>query len=99
MAISEVLVSDYSISQAKDNLPQLIRQAEAGHEVRMTRRGSPVAVLVSAQRYDELTAERAGFTERYRSFREELLQDAIDLEPDEVFAAVRDRSPGRGFAW
>ena len=74
-------MSDYSVSEAKDNLPQLIREAEAGQEVRVTRRGLPVAVLLSAQKYDELKAGRPSFTERYQAFRQELEQDSVDLIP------------------
>ena len=96
---SELPVSDYSVSEAKDSLPQLIREAEAGQEVRVTRRGLPVAVLLSAQKYDELKGGRPSFTERYQAFRRELERDAVDLDPDEVFAGVRDKSPGREFTW
>lgn len=92
-------MSDYSISEAKDNLPQLVRQAEAGLEVRMTRRGAPVAVLVSAQRYEELTTARIGFAERYRSFRQAMGEAANDLDSAEAFSGVRDPSPGREFSW
>lgn len=89
-------MSDYSISEAKNNLPQLIRQAEAGCEVRMTRRGAPVAFLVSARRYEELTAARTGFAERYRSFRQ-----TFESEPElhEALSGLRDPSPGREFSW
>ncbi len=37
-----------SIPQAKNHLTCLVRQAEQGEPVRITRRGKPVAVLVSA---------------------------------------------------
>ena len=36
---SELTVADYSGSEAKDSLPLLIREAEAGQEERVTRRG------------------------------------------------------------
>ena len=90
---------DYSVSEAKASFSQLIRKAEAGQEVRVTRRGLPVAVLLSAQKYDELKAGRPSFTERYQAFRQEFELDAVELDPDEIFAGVRDRSPGREFAW
>lgn len=92
-------MSDYSVSEAKASLSRLIREAEAGQEVRVTRRGLPVAVLLSTQKYDELKAGRPSFTERYQAFRQELELDAVELEPNEIFAGGRDKSPGREFAW
>jgi prevent-host-death family protein len=92
-------MSDYSITQAKNGLPQLVRDAEAGREVRLTRRGRPVAVLVSAETYDELKAVRPDFMDRYRKFRAEVDLAALSLDPDEIFAETRERSPGRDFAW
>lgn len=76
---------DYSVSKAKDSLPRLIREAEGGLEVRVTRRGVPVAVLLSVQKYDELKAGRPSFTERYQAFRQELELDGVELDPDEIF--------------
>jgi prevent-host-death family protein len=92
-------MSDYSVSEAKDSLPRLIRDAEAGQEVRLTRRGHPVAVLVGAQRYEELTLGRPSFAERYRAFRRDFDLESLDIDPDEIFGAVRDRDPGREFSW
>jgi prevent-host-death family protein len=39
----------YSIAEARSNLPSIVGQAEAGREIELTRRGKPVAVLVSLQ--------------------------------------------------
>lgn len=43
-----------SISEAKDQLPRLIREVEAGAQVSLTRRGQPVARLVSEETYRKL---------------------------------------------
>ena len=37
----------HSIVEARRNLPELIREAENGKEVELTRRGKPVAMLSS----------------------------------------------------
>ena len=60
---------EYSIAQAKNHLPRLIREAEAGHDVRLTRRGKPVAALIGTGRYEELTSGKPSFWEAYESFR------------------------------
>ena len=36
----------HSIAEARSSLPRLIREAESGKPVELTRRGQPVAVLV-----------------------------------------------------
>ena len=48
-----------SIADAKNQLPALIHQAEAGKPVTITRRGKPVAVVVSVQEYEHLRAAPA----------------------------------------
>jgi prevent-host-death family protein len=41
-------MADYSIADAKNNLPKLVDRALAGEDVTITRRGKPVARLSSA---------------------------------------------------
>ena len=90
---------EYSIAQAKNHLPRLIREAEAGHDVRLTRRGKSVATLIGAERYEALTSSKRSFWEAYESFRREydLAELAIDVE--EVYGDIRDKTPGRDFTW
>ncbi len=85
----------YSIAEARDHLPGLVRQVERGGPVELTRRGKPVAVLVSIEEYRRLAANRPSktFMEAVEGFRR-----APDFEPidvDAVFRDVRDQSPGR----
>lgn len=39
----------YTVAEAKNKLPELIKQAEAGEQVVITRRGVPVAEIVRKQ--------------------------------------------------
>ena len=48
----------YSIAQAKNNLSGLVHEAEQGRPVQLTRRGKPVAVLISTQQFDRLSKPR-----------------------------------------
>ena len=48
----------YSIAAAKNNLSGLVHEAEQGHPVRLTRRGKPVAVLISTEQYERLSKPR-----------------------------------------
>lgn len=48
----------YSIAAAKNNLSGLVHEAEQGRPVRLTRRGKPVAVLISTEQYKRLSEPR-----------------------------------------
>lgn len=85
----------YSIAQARENLPTLVREAEEGKSVELTRRGEPVAVLIGRKAYERLKARPAGFSEAYKSFLESVDLEALAIDPGEVFGSVRDRSEGR----
>ncbi len=82
-----------SIAEARNQLPSLVHEVEQGGSVELTRRGRPVAVLLSTQEYERLRMPRLSLAEAIRAFREQ--PDFLPLDADEVFADVRDRSPGR----
>jgi prevent-host-death family protein len=50
----------FSIADARNRLPELIHEAEAGQPVRLTRRGQPVAVLLADREYARLREAAAG---------------------------------------
>jgi prevent-host-death family protein len=88
-------MTQYSIAQARDRLTKLIHEAEIGEPVEITRRGKRVAVILSVEEYDQLTVKKPSFGEALKQMRDRIEADGIDLDPDEVFRDVRDRSPGR----
>jgi antitoxin Phd len=88
----------YSIAQARDHLPGIIHEVERGVPVELTRRGKPVAVIVSLQDYRRLSAGKVGFWEALQKWRESVDLEELDIGP-EYFDALRDRSPGRDFRW
>lgn len=55
----------YSVAEARAHLPDILDDVEAGKEVHLTRRGRPVAVMLSPQRYEALRSERSSFGEPY----------------------------------
>jgi len=85
----------YSIAQASDGLPQLVDQAEQGTPVELTRHGKRVAVILSAEKYDQMLSQKGDFGRSLLEFRRRLEVENIDIDPDEVFKDVRDKSPGR----
>lgn len=85
-----------SIADARSNLPQLIRDAEAGEAIELTRHGEPVAMIISCSTYDRLAAGRPQtFSEAYDEFTRKYDLEEFAVESDDVFAGLRDPDPGR----
>ena len=85
----------YSIAEARRNLPSLVRDAENGKALEVTRRGEPVAVLIGHREFDRLTSGRQGFGNAYREFANAFELAGLALDPDELFGDVREESAGR----
>jgi prevent-host-death family protein len=90
-----VLVSRrYSIAGARTNLPTIIDQAEAGERIELTRRGTPVAVVISLREFERLRGDRPRFRDAYRKFLSRYSLEEVGLDTDFV-AAMRDKGTGR----
>jgi antitoxin Phd len=88
------MLKQYSIAKARDHFTSLVRAVERESAIELTRRGKPVAVMLSIQEYKRLLTGQAGFWEAYSAFRERVDLQELGIEPD-TFAGLRDRSPGR----
>jgi prevent-host-death family protein len=84
----------YSIAEARNDLSGVVREAEAGRPVTLSRRGKPVAVVVSAEDYARFSPRRPSLAEAVDRFRRD---NAVALD-DEEWLAPRDRASGRA-AW
>jgi prevent-host-death family protein len=84
----------YSIAEARANLPTVVREAEVGLEIDLTRRGKPVAVVMSRREYERLRSRRSHFREAYRDFLTRFSLDEVGLDEGWI-ESLRDRSPGR----
>lgn len=89
------MAKSYSIAEARERFSEVVDRAASGTPVRISRRGTPVAVVVAATWFDSHERRPTTFWEGYQAFRKELELTGIDIRPDEVFADVRDKSPGR----
>jgi len=85
----------HSIAEARSKLPQLVREAESGRAVELTRRGEGVAVLIGRKQYERLVSRSRRFSEAWEDFTSEVELAELNINPDDVFAAVRDTAPGR----
>ena len=84
-----------SIAEARSNLPQLIREAESGEPIELTRRGESVAVLIGRKQYERLVTRSRRFSEAWEEFAREVDLAELAIDPDEVFNDLRDTRPGR----
>ena len=94
-------MTEYSVAQARDRLTKILREVESEGPVQLTRRGQPVAVILSGAEYERLLrrASREGsLLEAILQWRQDLGDDLPELSEEEV-EDWRDRSPGRGVAW
>ena len=91
---------EVTIAQARSTLTRLIREAENGEAVHITRRGKRVAVLVSRRDYERLESGAGGsaFWQATEEWRAQASFDWPDLTRDEV-DSWRDRRPPREFEW
>ncbi len=85
----------HSIADARMKLPRLVREAEAGKAVELTRRGEGVAVLIGRKQYERLISRSRRFSEAWNEFSRKVELAELKIDPDEVFAGVRDDAPGR----
>jgi antitoxin Phd len=82
-----------SIAEARDRLASLVHDVENGAPVEITRRGRPVAVLVSYHEYQRLLGEGPSFWDALLAFRSATDQNDAQLLEDLDFP--RDKTTGR----
>jgi prevent-host-death family protein len=83
---------EITISEAKNKLTAIVHAVEKGPSVKLTRRGRPVAVLVSITEYEALHGKRPAFWRRLTALRAQAAASDIS---EEDFSDLRDVGPGR----
>ncbi|MCA9949183.1 MAG: type II toxin-antitoxin system Phd/YefM family antitoxin [Anaerolineales bacterium] len=89
--------TQYSIAEARNQFAALIRKVEESeNSVQVTRRGQPVAVILSSEEYQRLLTQqkKPDFWQAYLKFKEEWQDEPMDIE-DDIWEGLRDKSPGR----
>ena len=87
-------MQSYSIAQARDKFTSIVHDVEQLSSVELTRRGKPIAVIVSIAEYQRLKEGKKDFWDAVVEFRNSVDWDDFDDDED-IFENVRDRSPGR----
>jgi antitoxin Phd len=85
-----------SIAEAKNRLPELVHEAER-RPIEITRRGRPVAVLVSSEAWSRAQRKTGGAWQRLESFRAR--HDLRELDVASVLEGVRAQERPRKFRW
>ena len=88
------MAKQFSIAEAKSNLPAIIHSVEDGPCVQLTRHGKPVAVLLSIREYELLVLKKKGFWRALKDFRKVIEKEGIQIT-DLDFKGLRDTSFGR----
>jgi prevent-host-death family protein len=83
----------YSIAEARHDLAAIVHELEQQPTIELTRRGEPVAVLLSLAEYQRLQAGRGDFWSAYTVFREQFTLDQDSVE--ELLRDLRDSTSGR----
>ena len=89
-----LVTKEYSLADARRNLAEVLDEVEVGAEVRLTRRGKPVAVVVSVSEYDRLTQKRVSFAQALGELRKRFPQ-AAGGAGNRYWTSLRDRGRGR----
>jgi antitoxin Phd len=89
-----MMQDQFSIVEAKNRLPSIIHYVEKGPYIKLTRRGKPVAVLLSIQEYERLSHRYSGFWDALTGFRQNIKDEDIEIS-DKDFEGLRDRGVGR----
>ena len=87
----------WSVAKAKDGLTKLLREVEGGEPVEITRRGEPVAVVLSVEAYRAMQQARPSFYDAMVAWRAECKPE--DFAEDGWLEGVRSKEPGRDFEW
>lgn len=91
-----------SIADAKNRLTQIVHQAEDGEPIHITRRGKPVAVLISETRYQGLIRsleQRKSFCAALDDWRRGMMEEDDEFPSGEDFEGLRASGDGREFSW
>lgn len=88
----------FSIAEARHDLAAVVHQLEHQPRIQLTRRGKPVAVLLSLREYDRLTAGTQDFWSTFAAFTANVDLPNLAIDP-QLFTEGRDRSTGREMNW
>ncbi len=88
----------YSVAEAKNHLPAVIHDVEAGEPVEITRHGRAVVVMMSLAAYHRLQGARPDLWAAYEAWRARS-RELTDADVDGLTDPTRDAAPTGGIDW
>ncbi len=88
----------YSIAEARNRFAEIVHDLKHVSWVEVTRRGRPVAILISVEEFELLRSGNVTFTSAYEAFQSKFDLAREGIEPS-VFEGLRDPSSGREMRW
>lgn len=74
-----------TLEEISKDLTSYLQRAQAGETFLVFQGEQPVAKIISPK--------SEGILDAFDTFRSRILAESMDLDPDEIFADVRDRAP------
>lgn len=93
------MLKTYSIAKARDQFTEVVREVESEAVIQLTRRGKLVALLLSPDEYERLQNKRIGFWDAFAPFRQQMDEQATDIDVESIFGQIRDQTAGRAAEW
>jgi prevent-host-death family protein len=81
--------------EARNNLPQLVNQAEAGEIIQVTRHGKPAAMLIGHSLYEHLLASAGGIGARLEAWTLLCAESGMEDPMETAFEGLRSADTGR----
>ena len=92
------MMPTYSVAEARNRFAEIVHDLKHVSRIEVTRRGRPVAILISVEEFEKLHSGSISFASAYDAFRNTVDLTQAGIEP-EVFEGLRDASPGREMSW
>jgi len=92
-------MQSFSIADARSQLPKIIHALETGDVTQLTRRGKPVAVLLSVKEYEALISNGHGGLIQALNVFDALKQDDEKELTNQEVDSWRDKTDGRCLPW
>lgn len=81
-----------TIEEISDNLPAYLQRVQAGESFVVLQSGKPIAKMTPPEP-DSIDERKTRFLNALAEYQARLEAEGIDLDPDEIFKDVRDRTP------
>jgi prevent-host-death family protein len=94
----KTMMPTYSVADACNHFAEIVHDLKHVSQIEVTRRGRPVAILISVEEFEKSRSGNLDFADAYGAFRSTVDLTQAGIEP-EIFEGLRDASPGGEMSW